>query len=144
MQLWGLVLRRNSRLSDCRTRTMRLRGCLLGQSSRRLAVSGGSADRCDSELFPCSLTPNREGPPSLIQETAVKVNAGRDGEVRSHYMHYHRHVRKPILQPRLRGIRQVCLSRHPVEGASRFIVFSPIQLGRCRRVMLEAGSWECQ
>jgi len=54
---------------------MRLRGCLLGQSSRRLAVSGGSADKCDSEPFPCSLTPNREGPPGLIQETAVKVTA---------------------------------------------------------------------
>src|SRR6266700_108225 len=75
MRLWGLVLRRSSRLSDCRTRTMHPRGCLLGQNSRRLAVSDGSADRCDSELFPCSLTPNREGPPSLIQETAVKVNA---------------------------------------------------------------------
>src|SRR6266851_4403670 len=75
MRLWGLFLRRNSRLSDCRTRTMRPRGCLLGQNSRRLAVSDGSADRCDSELFPCSLTPNREGPPGLIQETAVKVNA---------------------------------------------------------------------
>src|SRR5213594_4197769 len=75
MRLWGLVPRRNSRLSDCRTRTMRLRGCLLGQSSRRLAVSGGSADRCDSELFPCSLTQNTESPPGLIQETAVKVTA---------------------------------------------------------------------
>src|SRR5213593_3698264 len=75
MRLWGLVPRRNSRLSDCRTRTMRLRGCLLGQSSRRLAVSVGSADRCDSELFPCSLPQIKRVPQGLIQETAVKLNA---------------------------------------------------------------------
>src|SRR5213593_4414159 len=75
MRLSGPVLRRNSRLSDCRTRTMRLRGCLLGQSSRRLAVSGGSADKCDSEPFPCSLPQIKRVPQGLIQETTVKVTA---------------------------------------------------------------------